>query len=435
MPDQRGLEWISTTFGLEPRWTEEPNLDTIAQIAREHLHHDGESPVKITFHAQGAFNKLYKISTSSSDSLLRVSLPVDPHLKTKSEVATIEFVRKATDMPVPRIIAFNSDNQNELGFEWILMEMMPGVALRKKWRTLTWEAKEDIVKQMAFFQAQLFLCRFRGIGNLFPAEGQGNESSRASSISSESFILGQIVSLVFFWGDHLKHSVPRGPFEASREWLHARLEFVLADQELILKTSDDEDDIEDAEFAKDLATRILQVLPQVFQPDTAGYEESILFHDDLHMENILVDEEGTLTAIIDWECVSVLPLWRACQLPRLVEGRTREAKPKKTEYTPDLSYETQESTLPGALDNEGVDTLYWDHLLEYEQTQLRKLFLDEMKRLSSDWISIFETNTLRSDFEKAVHNCDNSWCFKIVNRWLNAYKDGNLESLAAMLIE
>lgn len=153
------------------------------------------------------------------------------------------------------------------------------------------------------------------------------------------------------------------------------------------------------------------------------------------MENILVDEDGILTAIIDWECVSVLPLWRACQLPRLIEGRTREVEPKKTEYTPDLPHEAQESTLPGALDNEGVDTLYWDHLLEYEQTRLRKLFLHEMKTLSQNWISILETNTLRSDFEKAVHNCDNSWCFRIVDRWLNAYAEGNVESLAAKLIE
>lgn len=98
------------------------------EIARTHLDScEGVLPA-VTFHAQGAFSKLYKISTMSEACLMRVSLPVDPRYKTESEVATIEFARQNTSLPVPQIIAFDSNNENELGFEWILMEMMPGVA-------------------------------------------------------------------------------------------------------------------------------------------------------------------------------------------------------------------------------------------------------------------------------------------------------------------
>jgi aminoglycoside phosphotransferase len=67
---------------------------------------------------------------------MRVSLPVDPRYKTESEVATTEFVRQKTSLPVPRIIAFDS-HENELGFEWILMDMMPGLTLRKRWRKMS----------------------------------------------------------------------------------------------------------------------------------------------------------------------------------------------------------------------------------------------------------------------------------------------------------
>jgi Ser/Thr protein kinase RdoA (MazF antagonist) len=421
MLNQDGLEWATTTFGLEPRWTKEPDIEAMSRIARKHLGHHEDVPVDVTFYAQGAFNKLYKISTAGSVCLMRVSLPVYPRLKTQSEVATINFVRRETDMPVPRIIAFDSESQNELGFEWIMMEMMPGVPLRKRWRKMTWEAKETIVRQLVHYQAQLFPKAFTNTGNLFPLPN-GNVNPD----------LGPIVSLVFFWGDHLTHSVARGPFKNSHEWLQARLQFALADQQRILSTSDDEDDIEDAEFAKDLAEEIEKELPNVFPPEADGDYCNILFHDDLSMQNIMVDEEGKLTAIVDWECVSAVPLWRACQIPQLLEGRFRDEEPTRDQYM--TASDGEEEADADALDNEGVNQLFWEHLMDYEQTQLRKLFLEEMKKIRPEWVAAMEASTLKADMEKAVHNCDNSWSFKIVKRWFTAYKEGNLESLTAKMM-
>jgi hypothetical protein len=139
------LEWVAETFGLEPRWTREPDIEVMSRLARKHLGHHEDVPIDVVFYAQGAFNKLYKISAAGSVCLMRVALPVYPRLKTQSEVATINFVRQETHKPVPRIIAFDSESQNEFGFEWIMMEMMPGVPLRKGWRKMTWDAKETII--------------------------------------------------------------------------------------------------------------------------------------------------------------------------------------------------------------------------------------------------------------------------------------------------
>lgn len=187
------MEWISGTFQTEPRWKKEPDICTISQIARKHLGHDEHVPIDVAFFAQGAFNKLYNISAAGSECPMRVSLPVDPHYKIESEVATINFVRKETNMPVPRIIAFDSNNQNQLGFEWILMEKMPGATLRKRWRKMSWEAKKDIVKDLARFQAQLFDKRFSGIGNIFFQYCGLDRGSENRSAAVESFKLGRIV--------------------------------------------------------------------------------------------------------------------------------------------------------------------------------------------------------------------------------------------------
>jgi hypothetical protein len=435
MPDQEGLEWVQTTFTLEPRWTKDPDIDTISRISRKHLGHDEHVSIDVAFHAQGAFNKLYKVSVAGSDCLMRVSLPVDPHHKTESEVATIDFVRKETGIPVSYIIAFDSCNQNELGFEWILMEMMTGVTLGKLWRKISWESKEEIVKQLVKYQAQLFERRFESIGNIFKQHSGSDETSGGTETMPDSFVLGRIVSLIFFWGDHLTHDVDRGPFKTSYEWLRTRLQFVITDQERTLTTSDDEDEIEDAAFAKGLAENLLQALPTVFSPDiTTGNEESVLFHDDLSMENILVNEYGELTAIIDWECVSTVPLWCACQLPKLLEGRSREERPDRGGYSPESDDEGQKSSAPDAVDNEGVNGLYWEHLLEYEQTQLRKLFVNEMEKLRPEWVAKMKTSRLEADFEKAVHYSGDAWSFKIVRRWLDAVLEGRVESLAEILM-
>ncbi|KAF3006915.1 hypothetical protein E8E13_011212 [Curvularia kusanoi] len=418
MPNQDGLEWVNKTFGLEPRWTKEPDVNIMAFIAHTHLGCDEEALPDVAFYAQGAFNKLYKVSTADTTCLMRVSLPVAPHYKTESEVATIEFVRQRTSLPIPHSIAFDSDNENELGFEWILMEMMPGVPLRKRWRKMSWDAKENIVKCLAENHARLFEHRFHGIGNIFDSR---------KLASATSFTLDRMVSLIFFWGEHLTHDVSRGPFTSSHDWLKARLQLVLTDQQRTLDSTCDEDEIEDAEAALDLAKRLLEILPTIFLPNAS--ESTMLFHDDLSMQNIMVDDDGQLTAVIDWECVSAMPLWRACQVPVLLDQRTREEKPDKKRYASDAGEEDAKDH--DGLDNEGTTNLYWEHALEYEMTQLRKLFLTEMQKMQPEWVATIRDNGLKADFEMAVQNCDNGLAFKLIKRWIDALVLGDVQSLRA----
>lgn len=108
------------------------------------------------------------------------------------------------------------------------------------------------------------------------------------------------------------------------------------------------------------------------------------------MQNILCDSDGKITGIIDWECISALPLWIACSLPEFLTGRDRNEEPKRDHYAPDNNSEEEDTSRPTredeVLDNEGVSSLYWEHLLEYELTTLRSLFLEEMGNLAPWWI-------------------------------------------------
>lgn len=130
----QGLEWVARTFSLKPKWTREPNLEAAKQIFMS-LGMMDEGPIATSFLAQGAFNKLYDIITpkNSEALILRVTLPVDPRYKTLGEVATMNWVREHTNVPVPRVIAYEASNTNPVGFEWILMTKLPGKPLADVW--------------------------------------------------------------------------------------------------------------------------------------------------------------------------------------------------------------------------------------------------------------------------------------------------------------
>ena len=70
---------------------------------------------------------------------------------------------------MPEVLAYNCSNNNELGFEWILMEKMPGKALGDVWDSLSMVKKEMLVKNLAHHSTELFSKRFTGIGNLYLA--------------------------------------------------------------------------------------------------------------------------------------------------------------------------------------------------------------------------------------------------------------------------
>lgn len=418
MAERYGLEWENITFGSEPRWTAEPDISVIQSLSREHLQLAEDARCTVSFHAQGAFNKLYKVDTDFGTWLMRVALPVDPHRKTASEVATIDFIREKTDCPVPKVIAFHSSNNNALRFEWILMEYIAGQPLYRAWRKLSTPSKEALVKQLALYQSQLFIEKSHVIGSLL------------TDLTAHSYKIDSMVTMHFFWGDRAARSFPRGLFRNSCEWLSARLGIVLDEQTRVLEKTTDEDEIEDAEASKSLAEQLLAVLPKIFPPDE--HVSSVISHDDLSMQNILVDDLGKLVGIVDWECVSAFPLWRACQFPNLLDGRVRVERPQRETYgSAEEDYDDGvDEKGPVALDNDGVSTLYWEHLLEYERGQFRAMFLAEMEELQPEWVWEWRRGLFKRDFERAILNVDRSWGLLGVQRWLDAYVKGDPVSLS-----
>jgi hypothetical protein len=380
--DQPGLKWEVDTFSMEPCWTDEPSIDIIAKLARKHLELSGEEECVVEAFAEGAFNKLFTIDCAKGRFVFRVSLPVAPGVKTKSEFATLAFVHKKTNVPVPLVIAYDADLTNELGFEWMLMERIDARPLHEVWHEISWLKKGLLVMQIAAFQAQLFEVELSGIGSL------SLEDISASNVNPSSF----------FKGDNITLDIKRGPFRSNQGYLAARLQLL---EHFAAKLDlEDEDDLEHYEDIQTVLSGVRVIIPRFF-PDVS--ESTILCNRDLSTSNILVNNEGDLISIVDWECVTTFPKYAAVQLPQFLKGPTCSDPPYRQDPTSEV---------------------YKSELERYEKNCLRKFFLEEMGRISPAWLETFEEERMRADVLVALDKCENDMTVKWARSWLEPIIEG-----------
>ena len=334
---------------------------------------------------------------------MRVSLPVHPHLKTESEAATLEWLKRETSIPVPRVIAMCSDSDSELGFEWMLMDHMPGTVLAEAWGCISWAEKENVTKRIAACIAQMNARKFKGIGSLFfrkPGFAADSPEHRSEP--------GELISMEMFWGNRIKQDIFRGPFKNSKDWLDARLNINFRDFKEKLGNESDDEEAEELEDALALTEDLQRSLPEFFEYKSNDEAETTsLCHDDLNMHNILV-HEGKLSVILDWECTSALPNWMSHSIPKFL-------------YAPLWRHFDRKNYAEDAENEAG--SLMAGHRLEYEQTLLRDVFKAEMERLQPGWNAMYEQSSIKADFDQAVGMCDDMFRDAAKN-WLDKTRAG-----------
>jgi aminoglycoside phosphotransferase (APT) family kinase protein len=363
-----------------PAWGETPNIAIIEALSRQHLRAD---QLSVKFLTGGAFNKIYLITVSSNtikdqkSYIFRATLPVEPFYKTASEVATLRLLRQRTSLPVPEVFAYDCTTENELGFEWIIMEKVPGVCLREVWRDLSLERKTIVVERLGQLSKELRgKCRFDAIGSLYQhAELSEADLKVAVATDNNDFVIGPIVNSFIFAGKRkslIKRD--RGPYRSDREYLLALMKVELEDKKLLLKlisdkraagvqkvhsndedSESDEDDLAaDVPEIEDTIRRLQGILTSLFSNDmqTKGF---VLRHHDLSHSNIMVDHTTLeITGIIDWECITTVPAWEDTY-PQMLQGEDMEEQPEPLAF--------------GDTDECRVET--WEM---WENTKLRKIF-------------------------------------------------------------
>ena len=473
-----GLCWRSSFVGEYPGWSVEPDENEIKNLVHRVLFPDqAEVVCKISFFAEGTFNKLYRIDVPGHTHLIRISLPVEPRVKTAGEVATIEQVRGLSDVPVPNIRAFSMSNDNEIGFEWMLTDLIPGSPLSICWRKLNMNQKEAITKTIARFMAEIFRKKWSEIGSLGSCPSNSNDthsflsttfsirgtsdiqSDSDTSIETETdtvlkqdqvhvnnltLRLGTLLSVDYIGENASK--THQGPFKTDYDWQYGRVRKMMEEEvDVLYQRGDDNDEEEQVDGGKDeeadqeeldvaknrleVFLDLLAILPRVFPVEPVV---SCLSHSDMGLQNILADKDGQITGIIDWEFVSVLPLWTACQFPKFLTGRKRSHEPKREQYAKGEESEHKTDELQPGMepDAEGMPYIYWQHFMEFEQTHLRGIFLSEMRKIEPEWVEIYEASKLKVAVAQMIDSAD--WVPGLVKRWVKAFQEGTTLDWDAM---
>jgi aminoglycoside phosphotransferase (APT) family kinase protein len=371
--------WETSMWGPTPCWPVDPDIAIIESLSRYHLQIPAEHHINVTFLAEGAFNKLYTIATSSGGDVesqlpyvFRVTLPVEPFYKTASEVATISYIREHTSVPVPRIVVHSPTAENELGFEWILMEKVPGVSLKTVWGEMDMETKERVTRVVAQFVKQFHdRCSFDVIGNLYFREALLDKTVRTIPTTDDKFVIGPTVTAFLFAGGR-KLRLPRnlGPYSDDAEYM-AALANAEAEDIKFLQSPEartyadfDEDVANDTPEIEEALRELQEVWSTLFQLHPRPFA---LTHHDLSLSNILVDPATyKITGIVDWECTGTRPRWED-RYPVFLEGREVEEKPEPpSEADPD---------------QEEFMTELWE---DWEKTVLRRPWDEELGNVARE---------------------------------------------------
>ncbi|KAK0643081.1 hypothetical protein B0T16DRAFT_415282 [Cercophora newfieldiana] len=366
----------------------------------------------------GTHSKLYLIErmrsgVTTQQHLMRVCLPVDPGHRTLSEVTALNHVRKRTNnvlpITVPKVIDYENTvtDENELGFEWVLMSYVPGEPAIRHWRKMTMEQKVSFVEQIAEFQSRYISDRFEGIGSLVP-------SMPTNDNPDPNPVAGHLVHPFFFSGSALDHDVNRGPFKSSHD-------FVMALLDLAGKMNYPLEDTEDGEEIKKMLTPIQliarekrykiassldSILSRIF-PDAMleDPESTILSHNNMTLSNIRVDPDDSykITGIVGWSLASTSPPWKTSNVPLFLTyiKAPREKRPEEHRYH-DAQWMGEEDLLP--LSPNGKEQQYWRDMMEYEVTQLLRVYCAKMKSLGK-WNCNTERHKPKKDVWAAVEAC------------------------------
>jgi aminoglycoside phosphotransferase (APT) family kinase protein len=137
----------------------------IAHSVNKHEH----DIVQFTKFAEGRFNRIFKATlVDGSNILARLPYPctIPKYFATASEAATIDFLR-IHGIPVPKVYGYSARSDNEVGSEYIIMEMASGRPVEDDWITLTTEERLKLLVEYTKLEAKLFSIDIPAYGSIY----------------------------------------------------------------------------------------------------------------------------------------------------------------------------------------------------------------------------------------------------------------------------
>ncbi|KAF2008709.1 hypothetical protein BU24DRAFT_415763 [Aaosphaeria arxii CBS 175.79] len=413
------IRWEGSWYdGWEPKWGSiQPDEDKVRMVAKPFLRFCGIDPSNFSvlpFH-QGMWNKLYLIKSTdksthvTTERIFRISLPVNPWFKIQSEVATMEYIRLKTSIPVPKVYIFESSMENDLGFEWMIMEKIDGQTFAVAENSMSQVAKERLNTTIADWVHELAMLQFDVIGSLYREWDPTKDNYL-------EFRLGPVTTDYFLGPWRTERPVFKGPFRneaelyravvmlnlqdildpkqldrAKRAWANEDgYEYVSSDQAMGIEDDCDSDSSGKTPTFESYSTvysdeqsfqpcgvqqacfTLFDVLPLVERRLEKSPRKYILHHFDISKQNVLLNDDRDAIALLDWENIATKSLSQIDPWPSIIDSTRYDLPEPWQESTPKPSWRLKAEK-------------------NYTTRLTADIFMSRLKKLQSPWPQIDTT--------------------------------------------
>ncbi|KAF8889160.1 kinase-like domain-containing protein [Gymnopilus junonius] len=219
----------------------------------------------------------------------RHTYPSDPvlegwsHAKFRNEVRLLRWLKENSTLPVPTVIAVGSD--------FMILEKMPGSTVTLEWHFLSDKAKAHFLT--------MYLDAVIEIFHLPAIQRIGSASFEPDSIDTLS--VGPRIA-------------PSPSYSSSQVFdnITEYLIFLISAKRQAITDMEVEDQERAGEALSFIEEKITILLKNIDDPSLL---RCVFTHADLHTYNILVTQDGNITAILDWEINYVQPAVLAVDYP------------------------------------------------------------------------------------------------------------------------
>jgi hypothetical protein len=290
----------------------------LQDIVRFHCESMGATEeVAVVHRTRGAWNFAAMVNLTQNDTLILQEYvvripghgtlehwtPEDAYM-IEREVQLINHIRHNTTVPVPEIVGFDKTHDNVLGYPYILMLKLPGKNAGSIWfdqpyhpakagyayrtadipSTLTEKKRINFLRSLARQMTAIQALSFNKIGMLV-----------ASDVDALPTIGPQ-----YHWKNDGSNTAVKRATVASTQMYALR--------SMTSKFYQNKDAPKDEALCKAYGNRLIFSIifdqPVFWQPKP---ETFTIHHNDLDLQNILVDDDGNVTGIIDWDASYVAP--------------------------------------------------------------------------------------------------------------------------------
>ncbi|KAJ6491774.1 kinase-like domain-containing protein [Mycena vitilis] len=303
------------------------SLETLASLATQTRGGDIACVVDPVYRI-GGYNVVYFLEFT--DGVRWVArLPIAPCSEALSKRMSLnrislDFIGTHTTIPVPKIIECQPTEQNLLGRPYTFMTFLCGTQLAKLWFDPEWfndERRNTVFQSLASLMSQLSLHEFSGIGQL------------DIDPATQAHIVGPFYPSSNDISEGVTSAEPMyGPYQST----HVYLQSMIALQR---------DEATSTTVISEL--QLLRAFAGMIPDPTFDGTPFFLSHPDFGYQNILVDAEGNVTGIIDWDDLSIAP--RQSAFARYPSWITRDWDPLMYGFSESKTREAQREDSPETL--------------------------------------------------------------------------------------